>query len=71
MARRLPVGRTTTLTIPEPPRVRLEWLIASSRIVLAGGALRRLPSARAIRSITGRFVSARQYLVYLLVLGLV
>ena len=33
--------RTPTLTlIPEyPPRVRVEWLIASSRIVLAAGAL--------------------------------
>ena len=41
MAARPRRSRTTTLTvIPEyPPRVRLEWLIASSRIVLAGGAL--------------------------------
>jgi signal transduction histidine kinase len=32
--------RTTLTLISEyPPRVRLEWLIASSRIVLAGGAL--------------------------------
>ena len=35
-----PRGTATQTVIPEyPPRVRLEWLIASSRIVLAGGAL--------------------------------
>jgi signal transduction histidine kinase len=33
-------GTGTVTVIPEyPPRVRLEWLIATSRIVLAGGAL--------------------------------